>query len=203
MKTTKLFATLIAVLMLSGFGVNAQSALKIGFTNTEFILINMPEAKEIEAKLKTEKAQLDKMMADKSESFQKKLDDYKKNVNTMSEVIRADVEKGLQNDQTSIQEFEQNASASLQKKQSQLIQPVLIKIQSAITEVAKEAGYTYVFNTDAGQNTTPILLVGPESDNITNLVFKKMNVPVPVPKAAPAAGTGASYGTPATLPKKQ
>jgi outer membrane protein len=172
---------------------NAQTT-KIGYTNVDYILNNIPEAKDIENKLKTEKAQYDKLLQDKIAVFQPKLDDYQKNGQTMSPVIRADREKELQNAQAAIQEFSQNSETALQQKQQQLLAPVLEKIDKTVKEVAKENGYTYVFNTDAGPGTTPILLVAPDADNISDLVFKKLGVTPPAKTAAAA--------TPAVAPKK-
>lgn len=196
---TKFFATIITALLLVG-AANAQT-LKVGYTNVDYILNNLPDAKDIENKLKTEKAQYDKLLNDKIADFQKKYDDYQKNAQTMSAVIRADREKELQNGQQSIQEFQQNSESALAQKQQQLLAPVLDKIDKAIKDVAKEAGYTYVFNTDAGQGSTPILLVAPDSDNISDLVFKKLGVTPPAKTqattTAPATGT-----QPAATPKK-
>ena len=59
----KLFATLFAALMLAGIGVNAQ--VKIGYTNIDFILTNIPDSKDIQNKLATEKAQYDKLLQEK------------------------------------------------------------------------------------------------------------------------------------------
>ncbi len=186
---TKFFAAIITALMFVGMA-NAQTT-KIGYTNVDFILNNLPDAKEIETKLKTEKAQYDKLLQEKIAVFEPKVQDFQKNGSTMSPVIRADREKELQNAQTSIQEFQQNSETALQQKQQQLLAPVLLKIDNAVKEVAKEAGYTYVFNTDAGPGTTPILLVAPDGDNISDLIFKKLGVAPPAKVAAPATATPA------------
>ncbi|MBA4851748.1 OmpH family outer membrane protein [Emticicia sp. BO119] len=189
---TKLFASLIAAIMFVGITANAQQ--KIGYTNVDYILNNLPDAKDIETKLKTEKAQYDKLLQDKVADFQKKYEDYQKNAATMSPVIKADREKELQNQNNAIQEFQQNSEGALQQKQQQLLAPVLDKIDKTIKDVAKENGYIYVFNTDAGPGTTPILLVAPDADNISDLVFKKLGV---TPPAKAAATTTAPATTPA------
>ena len=192
---TKFFAAFITALMFVGMtNVNAQTATKIGYTNVDFILNSLPDAKDIENKLKTEKAQYDKLLQDKIAAFQAKYEDYQKNGATMSSVIKADREKELQSGQTAIQEFQQNSETALQQKQQQLLAPVLEKIDKTVKDVAKENGYTYVFNTDAGPGTTPILLVAPDADNISDLIFKKLGV---TPPAKTAAGT-----TPTPAPKK-
>jgi len=189
----KLFV--IALALLGSFSINAQT-FKLGYTNIEYILQNMPDSKEISTKLSTEKAQYDKLYQEKLADAQKLLDDYQKNAATMSAVIRADKEKTLQNKQNELQELQQNAEAALSRKQQELIAPVMEKIQTAIDAVAKENGYTYVLNSDAGYGTTPVILVAPESENITTLVFKKLGV------AAPEDPKTAAPATAAPAPKK-
>ncbi|WP_341227274.1 OmpH family outer membrane protein [uncultured Arcticibacterium sp.] len=173
----KLFATLFAALMLAGIGANAQ--VKIGYTNIDYILTNLPDSKEIQEKLTTEKAQYDKLLQEKVAEFQKSYENYQKNAATMTPVIRQDKEKSLQTAQTGIQEFQQNSEVAIQNKQRELLAPVMDKIQVAIDEVAKANGYTHVLNSDAGYGTTPVILVAPDSDNITVLVFKHMGVTPP------------------------
>ncbi|MCP9769143.1 OmpH family outer membrane protein [Lacihabitans sp. LS3-19] len=172
----KLFVT--ALTLFASLSINAQN-LKMGYTNIEFILQNLPESKDIQSKITTEKAQYDKLYQDKLAEAQKLYEDYQKNQASMSAVIKADKEKSLTNKQNELQELQQNAEAALSRKQQELIAPIMDKIQTAIDAVAKENGYTYVLNSDAGYGTTPVILVAPESDNITNLVFKKMGVTPP------------------------
>jgi outer membrane protein len=191
----KLFITAIVAVMFLGFQSNAQ--VKIGYTNVDVILGQLPETKTVEAELKTRKDQYDASYKQKVTDFQTKLQAYEKGAATMSDVIKADKEKELQSAQANIEEFQKSAQDDLQKKQNQLLAPILQKIQTGIDAVAKEAAYTHVFNIDAGQGTTPILLYATEESNITNLVLKKLGVEPAKPAALPAATTPA-----ATTPKK-
>lgn len=183
----KLFIT--ALTLFVSLGASAQN-FKLGYTNIEYILQNLPESKTIQAKIQTEKAQYDKLYQDKLADAQKMLEEYQKNAASMSSVIKADKEKSLQNKQNELQELQQNAEEALSRKQQELVAPIMEKIQTAIDDVAKENGYTFVLNSDAGYGTTPVILVAPESDNITKLVFKKMGVKAP-DEVAPAAAAPA------------
>ncbi len=177
----KLFV--IALALFASLSINAQSSVKIGWTNIDHILQSLPDAKEIQTKLGTERAQYEKLYNEKLEEAKKLLEDYQKNSPTMSPVIKQDKEKTLNNKQQELQELQQNSEAAIQAKQQELLTPVMNKIQKAIDDVAKENGYTYVLNSDAGYGTTPVLLVAPDTDNITNLVLKKLGV---TPPATPA-----------------
>ena len=184
---------------------SATTSVKIGYTNVDFIVSKLPESKKIENELSITKAQLDKALQDKYKEFQEKLDNYNKNANGMADVLRTDKEKELQTMQTSIQELQRNSETSLQTKYQQLIEPVLTKVNTAIQEVGKANGYTYILNSDAGQNTTPILLyVGSEDNNVTDMVLKQMGVdPKAADAPAPAATKPATPKPAATTPPKK
>lgn len=180
--------------------VDAQTASqKIGYTNVDYILSQMPETRVIETEIKTKEAQYQTLIQQKQKELQDKAANYQKNVATMSDVIRADMEKQLQGLQTNLQEFQQNAVQELQGKQQQLLAPVLEKIDKAIKEVAKENGYTFVLSTDISRELSPVLLYTTEEYNITDLVFKKMGVtpkPVATAPAAPAKPAASNSNTP-------
>ncbi|MBP6386341.1 MAG: OmpH family outer membrane protein [Pseudarcicella sp.] len=181
----KFIASLVAVFAL--LSVSESSAQnKIGYINVDYILMQLPESKGVEAELKSTQQQYDNIYQSKVKEFQEKLADYEKNGATMDDVIKADKEKQLQNLKQSIEEVGQNSQQSLQKKQVQLLQPLLKKIEDNMHIVAKENGYAYVFNSDAGQGTTPILLHAPDDANISDLILLKLGVTPKPPVATPA-----------------
>ena len=171
-----------ALAVLASFGVNAQTNVKIGWTNIDHILQSLPDAKTIQEALTTERAQYEKLFNEKYADYQKMMEDYQKNVASMSEIIRKDKEKSIQNKQAELQELQQNSEQALQAKQQELLAPVMDKIQNAIDAVAKEKGYTYILNSDAGYGTTPVLLVAPDEDNISDAVLLKLGVDVKAEK---------------------
>ena len=154
----KFLIALVAFFGLAIANVNAQQ--KIGYISLDYILAQMPEAKQVETELTATKTQYDNMYQSKVKDFQTKLADYEKNGTTMADVIKADREKELQGLQSSIEEFRQNSSTSLQKKQAQLLQPLLKKVEENMhAAAAKENGYAFVFNYDAGQGNFPQCLL--------------------------------------------
>ncbi|CCH02598.1 outer membrane protein [Fibrella aestuarina BUZ 2] len=173
----------------------AATPLKIGYTSMDYLLQQAPEAKDIQNQLTITRTQLENESKRLQKEFEDKYKAYEAGQAQMSEVIKADREKELQGLQTRLQEFQRNAEGTLQKKYQDLVSPVLQKIQKNVDAVAKENGYSHIFNLDAGAGTAVILLYAPEDGNISDLVAKKMGV---TPKPAGAA-TGAAT-TPA--PKK-
>ena len=191
----KFLIALFAFIGLAVSNVNAQQ--KIGYISLDYILAQMPEAKQVETELTATKTQYDNMYQAKAKDFQAKLADYEKNGASMDAVIKADKEKELQGLQAQIQEFGQTSQTSLQKKQAQLLQPLLKKIEDNMHAAAKENGYAFVFNYDAGQGTTPIVLHAPDDANISDLILKRMGV---TPK--PLTQAPATPATTSPAPKK-
>ncbi len=180
MKTRGLF---VLIFLLTAFTFKAKSQVKIGYTNAEFILSFMPEAKQIEAELKDYQKQLSTQLDSKMKEFQEKAAAYQRDAPNMIPEVRADKEQELQNLQQSIQKFQQDAQTSLQKKQAELLQPAYDKIQKAIDKVAKDNNYTYILNSGQPEMGIHVLLYAKEEDNITNLVLKELGIEPPPPPA--------------------
>jgi outer membrane protein len=175
----------------------AAGPLKLGYTNIDVLLAQMPESKDIQNQLQIQRTQAENELKRLNKEFEDKLKVYEGGAAQMSDVIKADREKELQGLQARIQEFQRGAEQQLQKKYQELVNPVIQKIQKNIDLVAKENGFTYVFNLDAGAGTTPILLFAPEDGNITDLVLRKAGVTPQAPGSTPAR-----TGTAPTAPKK-
>lgn len=174
----------IAAVALMFVGINAQAQdnnIKIGYTNVDYILNLLPEAKQISTDLEAYESQLTKQLQTKIEEFQKKMQAFEQGAATMTEVVRADKQEELQNLQASIQKFQREADSSLMSKRAELFEPAYNKIQVAIDEVSKENGYTHVFSSDA--SGFPILLYAQEEDNISDLVLKNLGITPPAQDA--------------------
>jgi outer membrane protein len=202
MNLVKIFRlTLAAALLTAGTlaatSAQAQTPLKIGYTDVQYVLAQMPESKQIESDLKIYNTQLEAQLKSKYADYQAKGEAYQKGSATMTDVVKADKEKELQGLQQSIQEFQQSAQQSLQQKQQTLLKPALDKLQKNIDLVADENGFTYVFNSDGGGS--PLLLHAPKDGDISDLVLKKMGITpgaaAPI-KSGPAAAPAAAPVTP-------
>ena len=178
-------ATLIFFAVMS---VNAQeTSLKIGYTDAEYILSALPEAKAIQSELSDYSKQLESQLQSKVTEFQTKLQDYQQNGANLLPEIRADKEQELQLLQQSIQQFEGEAQQSLQKRQVEKLQPVYDKIQKAIDAVRTENGYDMIFSARPGGIS--VLLSADEKFDISDLVFQKLGVTPPeLPTTTEAGG---------------
>jgi outer membrane protein len=183
--------TLLFVLALGIITTQAQTqtaSTKIGFADVDYIFSQMPEAKQIDAELKSTQTQLKNQIDAKTQEFQKKLADYQQNLNTMLDAVRQNTERELTQLQENLQKLQQDAQTTIQNKQAQLMEPVYKKVGKAIEEVAKENNYTFVLNQQIGG--LDVILYGDEKNDVSDLVLKKLGVtpkPATDTKAAPGA----------------
>ncbi len=161
----------VAVGILMTYPVISQTNAKLGYIDSNELLDAMPEKDSIQQTLiQYGKALEDQLQAMYLE-YQTKLNDYQVNAASMSDIIRQTKEKELADMEGRIQEFQQQADTDLQNKQMELLDPVLKKVRQAIQDVARENGYTYIF--DAGVGT---LLYFEKGDNILPLVKVKLGL---------------------------
>jgi len=174
MKIRTLSALLVACALT---GSSVAQDLKIGYTNIDYVLSLMPEAKQIQAELDSYEKQLDNQLQAKIKEYQTKGEEYQQLPASTSEVIRKDKETGILNLQNSIEAFQQRASNSLVAKRRELLQPAYDKIQNTIEAVATENGFTHVFSTGSGGGF--VVLWGREEDDISNLILTKLGITPP------------------------
>lgn len=205
-----LAAALLTAGTLAATSAQAQAPLKIGYTDVQYVLAQMPESKQIESDLKTYNGQLKAQLDSKTGELETKYKTYQQGEATMTDIVKADKQKELQGLQQSIQEFQRSAEQSLQQKQQTLLKPALDKLQKNIDLVANENGFTYVFNSDGGGS--PLLLHAPKDGDISDLVLKKMGItpgaaaPIksgPTASPAPAAPAPAAAGSGKTKTKSK
>lgn len=139
--------TLAVVLMLSASSLFAQ---KFGRINTQEIIVAMPETKEMQTTMESYIKELQDQLESLNVEFSNKLQEFQKNFNTYSEAIRDVKQKELQALQGRREEFEQVAQQDSQKKQNELLAPIIEKAKNAIDKVAAAGGYMAVFDTSTG-----------------------------------------------------
>jgi outer membrane protein len=178
--------TTLLLILLGCFTFAAQAQTqKIGYADTEYILSQLPEMKQLENDLKTHGTQLENQLKAKYQEYQTKLAAYNNSPATTPDAIRKDKETELTQLQENIQKFQQDAQASIQKKQTDLMEPIYAKVHKATEDVAKENAYSFIINSQLGAGAD-VLLYNDENYDISKLVLKKMGVTPAAPAAAAA-----------------
>ena len=122
-------------------------AQKIGRINSQEVVVNMTEYKEAQTQLEALAKDLQAQMETIQVEFNTKIQEYQKGAETMTDAVRQHKEKELNDLNTRLQEFQQVAQQELQKKEQELMEPIIKKANEAITEVSKAGGYTVIFET--------------------------------------------------------
>jgi outer membrane protein len=155
-------------------------AQKFGYIDTNELLASMPEKSNAETQIQNYAKELEAQLKTMSGEFDTKVADYQSKAATMTEAIKKTKEKEIMDLQERIKEFQASAQGEIERKEKELLQPMIEKAKKAIEEVAKENKFTYIFDSGVG-----VLLYKPEGDDIMPLVRKKLNITAPA--AAPAA----------------
>lgn len=160
------FLLLIAILLVGTTSVKAQ---KYGHVNGQEIMMQIPGIDSLQIKLDAFQKELQSTGEAMLQEFQTKKDLFDKQAGTMSASVRKVKENELLSLQNNILEFQESAQQDLENKQLELQQPFLDKLTKAIADVAKENGYTYIFD-------ERMLLYAEGGDNVSALVKKKLGI---------------------------
>ena len=188
---TAAFITVTALVTTSQ--VNAQT--KIGYISTEELVSIMPETAKADSNLQQYRTALIQNAQEKQSSLETAIEKFNKDSSTMTISVK-DVKRGeLQKMLNDLQSEDQRIQQQLQQRQQELIAPINKKAFDAIQAVAKENGYSYIFEKGA-------LLVAPPGEDVLALVAKKLNVKVPANRSAQTAPPQTAPVKPATTPSK-
>lgn len=182
----KRILTVIAVLTALSLSNEAGAQNKIGYISVDAMVYQMPEIGKVDtllqkyqadslnpqyAYLVSEYNRKDSMLTGKDSSK------YKGAVGNQIRQEMADIASTLQNWQSLTQQ-------AMEGKQNDLLKPIYTKVYDAIKAVAKEKGYSHVFNKEA-------FLVAPEGDDMIMMVAEKLKVKLnTTPKTGVAPRTG-------------
>ena len=158
---------LVACLLFTGFNINAQ---KLGHVNSQSIMQELPDYELARKELESYKNDLTKEL----EMYQKLIvefaQDYEQNKGGMSADTRQRKETDLMERQQNYEKKTYEAETSLQQKEQQLLQQIMIKVNTAVKELAEKEGYTYIYE------VTALLYAGGE--DISDKVRKKLGITV-------------------------
>ena len=162
----------ISCLLLMVFGaMSTVQAQKFGYVNSTAILAEMPEVKQMEANLEALQKQLQKKGQSMVEQLQQDYAAVQKKAASgdLSPKQQEEEAKKLEDQQTAIAQFEQEMMKQLQEKRNSELQPILEKVNQAITDVAKENDFQFIF--DEG-----VILYAEDSQDVVNLVKAKLGL---------------------------
>lgn len=147
------------------------TAQKFGYVNSALILAELPAVRAAEADLEALQKQLQKRGQDMVQQFQADVAKVQQQVELgeLSPLQQQQESTKLEARQQEIAALEQEMVQNLQEKRNKLLEPIYESVNKAIENVAKEKGYTFVFDQQ-------VLLYGEESEDLTAAVKAKLGM---------------------------
>ena len=151
----------------------AFSEIKIGYVDSNEIMNNFEEIRQVQVDLEKEQKRLEAEFNDLVYSLDSLKQEYERQRLLMSDTRRNEKETEIANKEKSIQKFQLDKfgpEGEIYRKQNQLLKPVLGKIDEAIQKVGNERGYDFILDAMSGA-----LLYALDSHNLTEDVMEELS----------------------------
>lgn len=159
---------LLLVSISSIFYANAQSK-KTGYVIVAEVLELMPETKVVKDSLQKYMTSLESDFNELKKDFEAKLRDFDAKQKTLSPTMIEARQKELQNLESQLMEIQGTANEKMQERESQLLAPVIKKINEAIQAVGKDNNFDFILNSNT-------ILFAKDAENVTQLVKNKLGI---------------------------
>ncbi len=163
-----------AIFMIAGTTTLSLSQQKIGWINSAAIMEKLPEAQDAQRQIDNLLADWQGELAKMQNSWQKKYEEYDKKKLILTDQLRAQSEKELQDLDKKISDYRNKKfgqNGELFNKQSELMKPVQNKIFKVVQDIAKEDDYDYVFDKSADI----ILMYSKDKYDLTAKVLERLS----------------------------
>ncbi len=168
MKKIKLFITAIILFV----GVSSfMTAQEVAHINSQELIAAMPEMKSAQSQLEKLQKTYDTEIKNMMKEFEAKYKQYEAEAPQKTEEENAKRAQEIQTMQNNIAAYRDQALKDLQKKEGDLLQPILDKAKNAIQKVARAQGFKYVL--DSGQGSGVIMA---EGKDLLNDVKKDLGI---------------------------
>lgn len=149
-----------------------EAADKIVFVNSDSLLSKYEYFKDLRAKMETKGKAAETDLATKTQAFQREVQQYQQQQNTMPADQRAATEQRLARKQQELQAYQQNAGAALQNEQAKEQEILYDKVADYLKGYAKSKGYKMVLTYSKGNSA---ILFADESLDVTSAVLVGLN----------------------------
>ncbi|MFT5250272.1 MAG: outer membrane protein [bacterium] len=145
-KMKPLFVAILLFIGATSF-VNAQS--KVAHIDTQALAEAMPEMKAAQSQLESLQKTYDTEIKNLVKEFETKIAQYEVEAESKTAEVNSKRAEEVQGMQANINAYRQGALEDLQKKQEDLIAPILEKARTAIQKVGRTQGYEYVMDSSS------------------------------------------------------
>lgn len=167
--------TILTLLLLLPLAASAQ--LKVGIMNPDDVLDAMPEATQVQADLESFAQERQAAFQQRYRTWIEEVTAYSERVEAgeISEAEQAAEEERLAEMQEEVTNMQQNLEREIQQRQAELFNPLLIKVEDAMAEVAEEMGLDFVLNKTSNTGDPIVYYASERATDITQQVIEKLN----------------------------
>jgi len=168
--------TLIAILLAAAAlaaPAAAPAQAKIGWFNSAAVMEKLPEAQDAQHQIDNLIADWQEELAKMQNDWQKRYEEYQTKKLIMTDQLRSQEEKDLQEMDRKIVEYRNKKfgqNGELFAKQNELMKPVQNKIFKVLEDIAKEEEYDYIFD----KSGDVLLMYTSEKFDLTTVVFERL-----------------------------
>jgi outer membrane protein len=142
----RLKSLLIATVLFLGTCQTINAQAKTAHVDVNELISKMPAMIDAQKQLEKLSATYDAEYKTMAEEYQNKIKKYDQEASTVTEAVNQTRQTEVQDLVKRIQDYRDNAQKELQKKEADMVKPLMDKIKASIAKVGKAKGYQYVIN---------------------------------------------------------
>jgi outer membrane protein len=142
----RLKSLLIATVLFLGTIQTINAQAKTAHVDVNELISKMPAMLDAQKQLEKLSATYDADYKTMAEEYQNKIKKYDQEASTVTDVVNQTRQTEVQDLVKRITDYRENAQKELQKKESDMVKPLMDKVKAAIQKVGKSKGYQYVLN---------------------------------------------------------
>ena len=171
-KHMKKYFSVIAISIF--FSVSAYSQVKIGYMNPAQVLSELEEVATIEQQIEALIQTRDDELIAKSTQLQQDFATYEEGKAVLSAEARSTKEQELLDRNTALEQERETYLNEIRQKRTQMMTPIIEKMDEAIKEVAAQMGLDLVLNEMTSYGDAIIFYSNEEKLNITTQVITRL-----------------------------
>lgn len=156
--------------------VVASAQLKVGIMSPDEVLDSMPEAAQVQAELENFIQQRQNSFQARYQEWIAELTEYAELMESgsMSDAEQRRREESLAEMQEEMNSLQQRIERQIQQRQSELFNPLLVKVEEAMAEVSEELGLDFVLNKTSNTGDPIVYYASQRAADITERVIQKL-----------------------------
>ena len=155
------------------FGILSSNNMKIGYIDSNRIMNELDEVREVQVELEKEQRKMEGNMENLISKRDSLIQSYERQQILMNDERKLQKQQEIQKTSQDIEKFQMEKfgpnGGEIYKIQNQLLAPVLSKIDEAIQKIGKERGYDFIMDAVSGA-----LVYAIESHDLTDEVIEEL-----------------------------